>query len=157
MARTFAIWVATTAGVLAADRAQVLAFCRRASEEFWGGASVVTGWANRDILAHLAGGNDQVLQHTLRAVTSGETPDAEVLEADTDAENERRIEARRRWSIAELIAELERDGDEVQHLLARLTDQDEHVSWGTPSRTLAGLLRGVRLEGAPRPEPSRTT
>ncbi|MGH2633507.1 MAG: maleylpyruvate isomerase N-terminal domain-containing protein [Tepidiformaceae bacterium] len=151
MTRTFAPWVQPTASVLAEDRARVLAFCHTVTSHSWDAASVVAGWANRDVLAHLAGGNDQLLQLALRAVTHGETPDSALLEPNTDAENARRIEERRTWSIPRLLIELERDGEEVQDLLARLTDRDDSVSWGTPPRplgalTLGALLRGVRLE-----------
>lgn len=122
--RSFAAWVQPIAAQLAADRREVIAFARSAPADFWSRPAPVPGWTNKEILAHLAGGNDQAVQIVLRAVIAGETPPAWLAQLDTDGENARRIEERRRWTVDELIAELVRDGDEMQDLLSRLAEDD---------------------------------
>jgi hypothetical protein len=109
--RSFADWVKPLAGTLARDRSDVIAFACSREPGFWSRPSCVDGWTNHDLLAHLAGGNDQLVQTVLRAVTAGAILPPSDLQPDTDAENARRIEERRAWSIADLIATLERDGE----------------------------------------------
>jgi hypothetical protein len=53
---------------------------------------------------------------------------------------------RRGWPLARLLAELERDGDEVQELLAHLTDGDEDRRWSGFPLTLGAFLRIVEEE-----------
>jgi len=123
--RDFAEWVRPVAEVLASDRREVIEFARSVPEDWWDQPSAVEGWTRKDLLAHLAGGNDQLVQIILRAVTSGEAPDPELLQPDTDAENSARVAERSGWSIDRLIATLESDGAEMQDLLSKLTDGDE--------------------------------
>lgn len=146
MVETFAAWVEPTATSLAAERAQVIAFARATPHAFWERASVVEGWLNRDVLAHLAGGNDQMVQTVLRAVVNRYALDAAALDPDTDAENAARVAERRGWTIEELIAELERDGDQVQMLLCGLQAADEHVRPAGAGMSLGEFLRIVREE-----------
>jgi hypothetical protein len=90
-----------------------MTFADSAEADFWDQPSSVDGWTNRDILAHLAGGNDQFVQTVLRAVTAGEIPDPALLAPDADAENAMRISERLLWPIDQLKAELLRGDDEV--------------------------------------------
>jgi uncharacterized protein (TIGR03083 family) len=145
-ARTFAAWVRPVAEHLAADRQRVVDFARAAPPEVWAQPSAVDGWTNKDLLAHLAGGNDQMLQTILRAVTSHTALDPAALDPDTDAENDARIAERRSWTIDALITELERDGEEMQSLLAQLTDDDAGVRPGNAKWTLGQLLGIVERE-----------
>jgi hypothetical protein len=145
-ARTLAGWVRPVAEQLDADRRRAIEFARGAAPEFWALTSTVDGWTNKDLLAHLAGGNDQMLQTILRAVTARVALDPKALDPDTDAENARRVAERIAWSIDALIAELERDGDEMQTLLARLTDDDESHHPAGATWTLGQLFEIVRRE-----------
>jgi hypothetical protein len=143
--RTFPAWVEPLAQVLAADRGEVIAFAREAPADCWVRPSVVEGWTNKQILAHLAGGNDQIVQVMLRAVTRGEALDPHLFDVDTDAENAARIAARQSWSIDALIGELARDGEEIQELLSRLSDEDRERAAG-PGLTVGKFLRIVEHE-----------
>jgi hypothetical protein len=139
-------WVAPVASLLAVDRAEVIAFARSAPVELWERASVVDGWLNRDILAHLAGGNDLLLQRLLHSAVTGEPPDPAVFSLDTDAENTRGVAERRAWSIRQLIEELERDGAEVQTLFAQLAEDDRDRRWDGFPITLGRFLQIVEEE-----------
>ena len=125
--RSFAAWVEPVAAALAEDRRTTIAFARSAPAGLWARPSGVAGWTYQDILAHLAGGNDLMLQHILRAVVARGPLDPLLVQFDTDAENARGVEERRGWPVAALIAELERDGEEIQDLLAHLTADDEQL------------------------------
>jgi hypothetical protein len=144
--RTPAAWVASVASRLAQDRAELIAFARSAPAEWWERPSVVDGWLNRDILAHLAGGNDLLLQRLLHSAVTGEPPDPSVFALDTDDENARGVAQRRSWSIPQLIDELERGGAEVQALLAQLTEDDRERRWGGYPITLGRFLHIVEEE-----------
>jgi uncharacterized protein (TIGR03083 family) len=145
-ARSFAEWVVPVAAKLAADRAAVIEFARSVPPGDWSRPTGDPGWSCKDILAHLAGGNDQLLQTILRAVTAREPVAAAALDPDTDAENARRVAERRPWTVGQLIAELVRDGDEVQQLLSRLSDDDRARSQPGSDMTLGRFLRIVHDE-----------
>jgi uncharacterized protein (TIGR03083 family) len=139
-------WVEQIARQLSEDRRQVIDFVRGAAPEFWSQPSVVDGWTNKHILAHLAGGNDQFLQLALRSVVLGERVEPGVFAVDTDEENARRIEERLSWDIARLAAELERDGAEVRDLLVRVRDEDTGARQPGLAMTLGDFLRIVGRE-----------
>ena len=143
---TFAAWVRAVAEQLASDRTRVIEFARAAPPESWARPSSIDSWTNKDLLAHLAGGNDQMLQNILRAVTSRTPLDSRALDPDTDAENAARVAERQSWPIDALIAELERDGNEMQSLLSQLVDDDEHLHPGGSKWTLGQLFEVVRHE-----------
>ena len=144
--RRYAEWVAPTAKTLAADRRAVIEFARALPDAAWDEPAGDGDWRKRDVLAHLAGGNDRMVQTVLSAVLSGEAVDAALLDPDTDEANARGIEERRAWPIARLIDELERDGEEMQELLGRLTDAHREVRPGGAAWTVEGLLRLVHHE-----------
>jgi uncharacterized protein (TIGR03083 family) len=144
--RTFASWVGPIATMLAEGRRQVIAFARSAPPDLWDRPSAVDGWTHKDILAHLAGGNDQVLQQLLRSVAAGEPLDPALFQPDTDAENERGVAERRDWPVDRLIAELARGGDEVQELLSCVRETDEDLGQDELPVSLGGFLRIVEEE-----------
>jgi hypothetical protein len=144
---TFAPWVEPVAASLADGRAQVLAFARSAPADFWEKPSVVDGWTNKDLLAHMGRGNDQILQKVLRAVTAGRKIDVAALPSDVDAANAVAVGEQRERSVDELIAAIEEEGAEVQGLLSKLTAADEGLKQGDPPFVLEGFLRFVAKEG----------
>jgi uncharacterized protein (TIGR03083 family) len=144
--RRCAPWVASVAATLAEGRRAVLAFARSAPAEFWARPSTLAGWTNHDVLAHLAGGNDQLLQRLLRDAAGTVPLGPAFLHPDTDDENARGVATRRGWPIARLLAELEQDGEEVQELLAHLTEEDENRRWRGFPLTLGAFLHIVEEE-----------
>jgi uncharacterized protein (TIGR03083 family) len=143
---TYAAWVQPIADVLAKDAEDLVAFARGATPEFWEVPSPVAGWANRDILAHLSGGNDQMVQKVLRATTSGAALDPGALEPDTDGDNACGVRARQGWTIPALIEELARGRDEMMELLSQLSATDESVHPGGARYTVGDLMRIVAHE-----------
>jgi uncharacterized protein (TIGR03083 family) len=139
-------WVRSLAIALEKDRRAVLELARAAAGDFWDRPSTVEGWTNKHVLAHLAGGNDQLVQQLLRAVVHGEALDPGLQSVDTDAENAKRIEERLGWTVDQLIAELERDGAEVQDLLSRLSEEQRHVRQPGFALTVGQFLKIVERE-----------
>ncbi len=125
--KTFASWVEPVAARLRENRAEVLAFARSLPAEAWERSSPDDGWAYRDILAHLAGGNDRIFQQILSAVIAREPIDPAILRIDTNAANTQGVEERRAWPVGKLITALEEEGGEVQELLSRLSESDKEV------------------------------
>ena len=146
MVTAFASWVEPIATRLRENRAQVIAFARSAPRGIWDRPSPVAGWTNKDILAHLAGGNDRMVQDVLSAVIAGEPVGPALLEPDTDGANARGVEERRAKSVPELIDELERDGEELQSLLFRLREEHRNVRPGGAPWTIEAFLRVVQHE-----------
>ena len=103
-------------------------------------------WSRKDVLGHLAGGNDMLTQKIFLAVIEDRALAPSDLEPDTDAENARGVEERRSWSIERLIDELERDGEEYLDLLARLTEAHRGVHPAGASWTLGDMVRVITRE-----------
>jgi hypothetical protein len=143
--RSYAEWVAPIARTLAEDNQDLLAFARAQPAEFWDRGSAIEGWTNRDILAHVGGGNDQLLQIALRATISRKPLGPEAFDVDTDAANERGVAKRRSWALADVIAEIAECEEETQYLLSQLTDADRDARAGG-SMTLGDFLRIVHEE-----------
>jgi uncharacterized protein (TIGR03083 family) len=144
--RRFAGWVEPIARLLAADHAELVGFARRVRPEAWDAASEVPGWTNKHILAHVAGGNDQLVQIILRKVIAGEPLEASLLDVDTDAENAARVAERIAWPVERLIAELEDGEEEMQALLSQLTQEDRDYRQGGFPMTLGQFLLIVEKE-----------
>jgi len=142
----FASWVEPVASQMRDSRRQVIDFARYAPSEIWDRPSASEGWTYKDLLAHLAGGNDQMLQDILHTVVARQPLDPKVLEPDTDGENSRRVAERRSWSIEQLIETLERDGADMQDLLSRLQEADKVIHPGGASWSLEGLFHVVHEE-----------
>ncbi len=124
--RTFAPWVEAIAAQNRESRAQVVALVRSIPPGAWGRPSPLEGWTCKDLLAHLASSDASDIHLVLRAVIARERVDASLL-SDPDSRNARNVEERRGRSVEELIAELEADGEELQALLSRLTEDDENL------------------------------
>ncbi len=144
--RTFAAWVAPVAEKLRRDRNDVIEFARSVEPDAWARPSNVENWTCKDILAHLAGGNDQILQQLLRAVVAGENVDPAIFSVDTDAENARAVAEQTRKPVGALIDELVRDGDEIQDLLSSLDESHEQLKQDLPF-TLGQFIQIVEKEG----------
>lgn len=144
--RTFASWVRPLAEQMRESRRRVLDFAIAQEAPFWDAASVLEGWSNGDLLAHIGGGNDQMLQDLLREVTAGRDVPAVILEPDTDGENARRVAERRSWPVTKVIEEIDAMGEEMQDLLADLRDDHEGLRPGGANWTLGGLFELVQRE-----------
>ncbi len=144
--RTFAPWVEPTAVRLRESRTRTLEYARSLPADAWSRPTGNEGWTCKDIFAHIGKGNDQMFQAILREVIAGRHVDRSIFALDTDGENERRVEERRGRSSAEIIAELEESGDEVQELLSQLTDEHEGHRQDDPPFILSGFLRLVLNE-----------
>lgn len=143
---SFVAWVKPIAAALREDRAELIAFARDAAPAFWLENSTVDGWSNKDILAHLAGGNDQLVQIVLRSLVNRSPVDAAMLAPDTDAANAHKVAERRVWSVDDLIVELNRDGEEVIDLLSRLTEDDRDARPDGLGATVGAFLALVQRE-----------
>lgn len=144
--RTFAPWVEPVAERLRDNRAQVVAFARSQPAEAWSRPAPNEGWSCKDLLAHIGGGNDQMFQKILRAVVARTPVDASMLQVDTDAANRREVDARRGWPVERVIAELESTGDEIQELLAGVSEENQGLRAEGSPITLGDFMRIVYEE-----------
>ena len=144
--RTFAAWVEPTAVRMRESRTRVLEYARPLPAEAWSRPTGNEGWTCKDVFAHIGKGNDQMFQAILREVIEGRHLDRSIFAVDTDGENERLVEERRGRPAAELIAELEESGDDVQELLSQLTDEHEGYRQDDPPFILSGFMRLVHNE-----------
>ncbi len=145
--RAFASWIEPIAARHREDDAQVLAFACSVPNEAWATPSGLEGWTCKDVLAHIGKGNDQLYQKLLRQVIAGERVDTAIFrDVDTDGENARGVAQRRGMSPADVIAEFEAAGEEVQDLLAHLTEKHEHLRQEDPPFILKGFLNLIENE-----------
>ena len=145
-ARTFVAWVEPLATRMGESRARTLEYARSLSAEAWSRPTGNEGWTCKDVFAHIGKGNDQMFQAILREVVAGRQVDRSIFAIDTDGENKRRVAERRGRSVAEIIAELEASGDEVQELLSQFTDTHEGYQQDDPPFILSGFMRLVLNE-----------
>ena len=145
-ARTFAPWVEPLATRMGESRTRTLEYARSLPAEAWSRPTGNEGWTCKDVFAHIGKGNDQMFQAILREVIAGRHVDRSIFAVDTDGENERLVEERRGRSAAEIIAELEESGDEVQELLSQFTDTHEGYQQDDPPFILSGFTRLVLNE-----------
>ena len=124
-----------------------MAFARSLTDEQWGIETGNEGWTVKDIMAHIGKANDQLFQGLLRQVIAGEKVDTEIFRTvDTDGENMAGVEARRGMPPADVIAEYEEAGEEMQHLLSQLTDEHEHLTQDDPPFVLKSFLPVIENE-----------
>ncbi len=143
----FAAWVEPVAEQMRAARAEVVEFARSMQNGFWElRPRGVEGWTNKDLMAHIGGGNDQMLQMILRAAIANDPIGSSVTTMDTDAENTRGVEERRDWPVERVVAELESTGAEMQALLSKLSDADKDRTLEGLNITLEQLLAVVHAE-----------
>ncbi len=142
--RVFATWVELIAQRDRKGRAALLDYVRSAPADTWERPSLVDGWTCRDVLSHLAGDTGKWFSHMLHSALDGQQFDPNRVGpgVDTDAINRRDVEERRSRSLAELIAEIEADGEEHEELLSRLTD--DHKEFRLAEYMLSELLGGNR-------------
>ena len=145
-ARTFARWVEPIAERLRRTRGEVVEFAHSITTDAWSRPSPLKDWTCNDILAHLAGGNDQTLQRFLRAVVAKEDVDASILTVDTDSVNVRAVLGLRERAVEELIAMLVEDSKEIQELLSRLGESDQYLRQDDLPMSLGDFLRAVHAE-----------
>jgi len=133
--------VAPGAEQLRQSRTEIARAARQLLPEHWSMPSPLEGWSYKDLLAHLATG-DWVFLTVLRAVTTNERLDLAKINLDyVNAGNARLLEERKERPVAELIGEVEAEGEKTQELLAKLTDADENrTQEGAPM----SLADGVR-------------
>ena len=142
--RRFAAWVEPIAQRDRDGRAALLDYARSAPSDSWQQPSPVDGWQCRDVLAHIAGDTGKWFSHMLYAALNGQQFDPARVGpgVDFDAINKRDVEERRNRSVAELIAEIEADGEEHEELLSRLTD--DHKEFRLAEYMFSELLGGNR-------------
>jgi uncharacterized protein (TIGR03083 family) len=139
--RTYAGWVEPIATGFRDERNAVIEFARTAPESFWDEPSSAKGWTNKDLLAHIAAGTEKQFQAILRAVINRTRLDP-ALFGNSEVVNARDVEKRRGWTAEQVIEELEADRDEIDGLLAQLTD--EHASLRQKDFELS-LADGLRI------------
>ena len=142
--RTFAAWVEPIARRDREGRAALLDYARSVPADAWQQASPVDGWDCRDVLAHIAGDTGKWFSHMLHAALDGQQLDPARVgpSVDIDALNKRDVEARSARSLAELIAEIEMDGEEHEELLSRLTEDHKDFRLAAYLLSLGELLGG---------------
>lgn len=145
--RTYAAWVEPIAVRLREDSAQVVAFARAQPLEAWERPSPLEGWTCKDLLAHIGLGNDQIFQQVLRMAIAGAPIDTAVFAVNTDEANAREVASRRGLSVHDVIVEVEESGNEIQELLAQLTDEHEHLRQDRPPFILKTFLGFALKEG----------
>jgi hypothetical protein len=123
-------------------RAALLDFARSAPAELWAQPSDVPGWRCKDVLAHIAGDTGKWFSHMLHAALDGQQLDPKRVGpgVDVDAINNRDVEERRDRTVAELVAEIQADGEEHDELLSRLTDDHQNFRQNEYLLTLGELL-----------------
>ncbi len=119
---TFLPEIEQTFRTLARYRDGLLRAVYSVAEDAWDGASELSGWSYKDILAHLA--SNEARHHTRLRAVLGERDEA-ALKAiiDLDAWNQREIDERRGRSVPQLLDELLRGRHQTFQLLSRLRSQ----------------------------------
>jgi len=106
---------------------------------------VVGAWTIREVFAHLAGWAAWHVA-TMRRAVAGQPADFSPL-ADRDAFNARLVEERRRWTMTEILDELDTARTALESLLEALPEEDlfrvDYLS-GPQWDNLAGWLRVLR-------------
>lgn len=152
--RTFAAWVEPAAAALRQSRAEIARTANQLLPEHWSLPSPLEGWSYQDLLAHLATG-DWVFQAMLRQTLGIEKalPAQATLEYVNDG-NAKKLAERKGASVAELIAEAERQAETTQQLLSGLTDAHDPsaVVWRRPNGDPVTLQQWVT--GFPQHDPA---
>ncbi len=133
--KTFAPWVEPIAARLRESRGQIVEEARTLPPELWPTPSPLQGWTYKDLLAHLAGDTGKISSEAMRAAVSGRRGLASTFADGGDVWNARDVEERRASTVAELVAEIEADGEDWRELLSHLSEADEEAQWpGFPVR-----------------------
>ena len=142
--RTYAMWVEPIAERDRSGRTELIAYARAVPTDAWETPSEVPGWTCKDVLAHIAGDTGKWFSHMLHAALDGEQFDPKRAGpgVDMDAINARDVEERRDRTAAQLIAEIEADGEGHDELLSRLTDEHQDFRLADYMMTFGELLSG---------------
>jgi hypothetical protein len=124
--RVFASWVEPIAGRFAATRLEVADTARQVSSDAWDTASAVEGWRCRDILAHLAEG-DVSVQNTIQTVLDHGGTDCRAWNNGREERIAAGLRCGAGLTVEQLIAQVLREGEGTQRLLACLNDEHETV------------------------------
>ena len=137
---------------LAAAHGEVLAAVSALRPEQLERPSANEGWSAKDTLAHLSS-IEARSRSSWELVLAGRPWPADA--PDLDTYNARSVEERRGWSAQDLIAELERTGEETRRFVERLQPEDLDRQWVHPTRgqmtleTLVQIIpRHLRAHGA---------
>ncbi len=136
----FASWVEPIAERMGRTRREIVEFARSLPDDAWSRPSPNDGWTYHDLLAHLADDTDKNLHAALRAIADSRDIDAALFD-DIDARNARGVSDRRSLAIEQLVGEIEREGSEIQALLAALRDEDEARTQPQIQGTFGTFLR----------------
>jgi len=121
--RAFAAWVAAHAASYRTSRSETVALARSLRDDDLLRRTGDAGWTVRDELVHIAASDPDFIG-VLGAIVSGKRPDTSIF-AEIDRRNAENIAAWRSRSLTDVIGELERNGEALQQLLSRLTDDDD--------------------------------
>lgn len=135
--RTFAAWVEPIAAKLRDTRREIVVVAESTPDGAWEETSPLDPWTYKDLLAHLATG-DWVCQSVLNMVVHGTEFDFQ----GPDDGNARFVQERREMPVAELIAEVEAEGEETQELLSQLKDEHQGLTREGARMNLGDYLRG---------------
>ena len=124
--RTYASWVEPIAVKDRESREELLELVRLVSAADWDLPSSLPGWRLKDLLAHLAGGTGRNFQQILEAVVS-RTPVDPAMLGEAEARNARDVEDRKDMSVGELVSELEGEGEAIDLLLSKLTEEHKDL------------------------------
>lgn len=127
--REFVSWVEPIALRDRLARQELLEFARSVPGDAWLREMPFEDWTCKDLLAHLAGDTGKWFSYILRTVLDDDPFDSKRVGpgADVDALNRRDVEERRGRSVADLIAEIEADGEEHRQLLSALTENHRFI------------------------------
>ena len=138
-ARVFATWVEPVAERSAASRAELLAYARGVPVQAWDTPSPNPGWSCKDLLAHVAGDKGYLM--ILRAAVERTRLDpAQFTPEEGERANARDVAERQGRTVADLITEIESDGETRLDLLSRLTDADRDLRQKEFPLSLGGVF-----------------
>ena len=126
-------------------RVELLTGIKGLDEETMARLPVVGRWTIKDLLAHLAGWASWHMG-AIRKELSGESPDLSPLQ-DRDSFNVHLIEERRRWTVTEILDELDGTHTAFEELLMEMPEEDIFrcgYLQGPQWDNLAGWLRVMR-------------
>jgi hypothetical protein len=139
----FAAWVEPFAASYRESRAQVVRLAHAASDSDLTRPSGDEGWTVREEFVHIAASEDDVIR-TLGAVLRGEAVETSIFE-DIDGRNARNLADRKDRPMPQIAADLERNGEALQELLAKLSAGDESRQPEGFPFPLRGLVEGYGM------------
>ncbi len=126
------------------ERDALLALVERIDARVWDKATPCPGWSARDLVAHLATSATR-LSTAVKMMLEGQQPNP--TRADLDARNEAGVQERRRWSLKELINELQASHRRNIDLFLSLTDEQLAVTGALSSGEVITVMERFRRAG----------